>query len=104
MTTVLTVSQTQVATPGVAVEPANATGRLAPLFAGIWLFFLLNPLLEGWSRRDELRGVAGIVCTLAFAALYMSLWIRARADRHALLDPPPLSWTCLLYTSDAADE
>jgi len=76
-----------------AVEPVTATGRLAPLFAGIWLFFLLNPLLEGWSRRDELRGVAGILCTLAFAALYMSLWIRARADRHALLDAPPLSWT-----------
>jgi two-component system sensor histidine kinase DesK len=90
----LDVTSTQAAAPGVAVvEPPTATGRLAPLFAGVWLFFLLNPLLEGWSRRDELKGVAGIICTLAFAALYMSLWIRARADRHALIVAPPLSWT-----------
>ena len=35
----------------------GSTGRLGPVFAGIWLFFLLNPLLEGWAHRDELRGV-----------------------------------------------
>ncbi|MBZ5740291.1 sensor histidine kinase [Nocardioides mangrovi] len=68
-------------------------GRLGPLFAGIWLFFLLNPLLEGWSHRDEASGVVGIVATLAFAAAYMSLWLRARADRLRLIESPPLRFS-----------
>jgi len=66
-------------------------GRLGPLFAGIWLFFLLDPLVEGWQHRDEVRGVLGIVATLAFAATYMLLWARMRQDRIARLnDSPPL--------------
>ena len=56
MTTVLTVSQTQPVT-GPGVSTPGSTGRLGPVFAGIWLFFLVNPLLEGWAHRDELRGV-----------------------------------------------
>jgi two-component system sensor histidine kinase DesK len=67
--------------------------RLGPLFAGIWLFFLLDPLLEGWDHRDEARGVAGIVATLAFAATYMSLWFRVRQDRSRMAAQPPLSFT-----------
>ena len=39
-------------------------GRLGPFFAGVWLFFLVSPLLEGWAHRDELSGVLGIVVTL----------------------------------------
>jgi two-component system sensor histidine kinase DesK len=66
---------------------------MGPLFAAIWLFFLLNPLLEGWAHRDEARGVVGMASTLAFAAAYMSLWVRARADRQRLVDTPPLSWS-----------
>ena len=89
----LTVSKTQPVTPGPGVSTPGSTGRLGPLFAGIWLFFLLNPLLEGWAHRDELRGVLGMACTLAFAAVYMSLWVRARADRQRLIDTPPLSWS-----------
>ena len=91
MTTVLDVTQTQPVTPG--VDTPGSTGRMGPLFAGIWLFFLLNPLLEGWAHRDELSGVLGMVCTLAFAGVYMSLWVRARADRQRLVDTPPLSWS-----------
>jgi two-component system sensor histidine kinase DesK len=92
-TTVRSVSQTQPVTPVPGVSTPGSTGRLGPLFAGIWLFFLLNPLLEGWAHRDEKLGVLGIVCTLAFATVYMALWVRARADRQRLVDTPPLSWS-----------
>lgn len=92
MTTVLTVEEHETGTP-VRVEPeGGAPGRLGPLFAGIWLFFLLNPLLEGWAHRDEPRGVLGIVATVAFAAVYMTVWIRARADRQQLMRHPGLRW------------
>lgn len=57
------------------------TGRLGPWFALVWLFFLGDPLLTGWDRRDELAGVAAMVVTVAFAALYMLIWVRARRDR-----------------------
>jgi two-component system sensor histidine kinase DesK len=69
-------------------------GRLGPLFAGIWLFFLLDPIVQGWHHRDEVTGVLGIAATVAFAATYMTLWIRMRATRGAgpALDPP-LSFT-----------
>jgi two-component system sensor histidine kinase DesK len=78
--------QTGVVTP-------SPVGRLGPLFAGIWLFFLVNPLAEGWQHRDELRGVLGMVSTLAFAGVYMTLWWRARADRQRLIREPALSWS-----------
>jgi two-component system sensor histidine kinase DesK len=95
---VLTVSKTQPVTPGAGVSTPGvstpgSTGRLGPLFAGVWLFVLLNPLLEGWAHRDEVRGLVGMASTLAFAAVYMALWVRARADRQRLVDTPPLSWS-----------
>ncbi len=89
MTTVLTMSETR-PTPGVSTP---GSGRLGPLFAGIWLFFLANPLLEGWAHRDELRGLVGMASTIAFAGVYMALWVRARADRQRLVDTPPLRWS-----------
>ncbi len=59
--------------------------------AAIWLFFLANPLFEAWDHRDELRGVLGIVCVLAFAAVYLALWSRFRARRQRLvLETPTL--------------
>ena len=77
MTTVLTVTDTKPVEDGLDADPPTTVGRLGPLFAGIWLFFLLNPLLEGWARRDEVRGIVGMICTVAFAVVYMSLWVRA---------------------------
>ena len=47
MTNVRDVSQTKPVTPVPGVSTPGPTGRWGPLFAGIWLFFLLNPLLEG---------------------------------------------------------
>jgi two-component system sensor histidine kinase DesK len=91
VTTVLPVSGTEPVDREVGVTP-TPVGRLGPLFAGIWLFFLLNPLLEGWDRRDQLRGIVGMVTTVVFAATYMTLWWRFRSDRRKLIDSPPLSW------------
>jgi two-component system sensor histidine kinase DesK len=76
---------------GRAGSPSSAS-RLVPFFAGIWLFFLLNPLLEGWSRRDEVEGMLGIAGTIAFAAVYMTLWIRSRGEPRSLVEAPPMRW------------
>jgi two-component system, NarL family, sensor histidine kinase DesK len=65
-------------------------GRAGPVFAGIWLFFLVDPLLEGWQHRDEVAGIVGIVATVAFAAVYMWLWVRSRADRSRLIACPSI--------------
>jgi two-component system sensor histidine kinase DesK len=68
-------------------------GRFGPLFAGIWLFFLLDPLAQGWERRHELRGLVGMVATVAFAAVYMTLWIRMRRERARFNLDLPASFT-----------
>lgn len=62
--------------------------RLAPLLSGIWLFFLLEPIGEGWRTRDQLSGVLGILVTVAFGVAYMALWLRSRADRQKLIAHP----------------
>ena len=91
MTTLPAMSEprAEVAQPSQLAQP----GRLGPLFAAVWLFFLLDPLSTGWEHRDELTGVLGAVATIAFAVLYMALWIRMRTDRHRLVEEPPLRFT-----------
>ncbi|MFB9314804.1 sensor histidine kinase [Nocardioides plantarum] len=69
-------STTETEAPGVPVS------RAAPFLAGIWLFFLLEPLAEAWDDRDEPRGLLGIVTTLLFACVYLSLWLGARGGRE----------------------
>ncbi|WP_459984184.1 sensor histidine kinase [Nocardioides sp. AN3] len=81
--------QTQDSRPG---PRGQQVGRLGPLFAGVWLFFLLDPLAQGWEHRDELRGILGILATVAFAVGYMTLWVRMRADRTRAAIDPPLSF------------
>jgi two-component system sensor histidine kinase DesK len=49
--------------------------------AAIWLFFLVEPLREAARHLDSWRGPVGIVLTVAFAAVYLTMWIRLRADR-----------------------
>ncbi len=75
--------------PGAVVTPAGRAW-LGPWLASIWLFFLLNPLLEGWQRRDELAGLLGMVVTVAFAVLYMTVWLSSRDhDGRPLRRPSP---------------
>ncbi|MEO8851089.1 MAG: histidine kinase, partial [Allobranchiibius sp.] len=45
-------------------------------WAGIWLFFLLSPLLDSLRALDEPKGWVGSVAVLAFAALYLWHWIK----------------------------
>ena len=52
--------------------------RIGMFFVGIWALFLVEPLLEGWRHRGELRGWLGIACTLAFTAFYLSVFLRRR--------------------------
>ena len=56
-------------------------GRRGPWFAAIWLFFLVDPLRVGWADRDRVSGVVGLVVTLAFAVVYLQLWLRVRRLR-----------------------
>jgi two-component system, NarL family, sensor histidine kinase DesK len=85
-TTVAPVSHTGTTGP---LQAPRVVGRLGWAFAALWLFFLANPLLEGWAHRDSVRGVLGVVLTLAFAAVYMALWVRAREDRTRLVHVSP---------------
>jgi len=64
-------------------------GRYGPVLAGIWLFFLIDPLLAGVRADDHLRGWAGVLATLAFAGAYMSLWLRARIRLRTVGDFGP---------------
>jgi two-component system, NarL family, sensor histidine kinase DesK len=73
-------------------ERPQRLDRLGPLFAGIWLFFLVNPLLEGWSHRDEAAGVVGFLATIVFAAAYMTLWVKVRGERMRLVENPPTAF------------
>ncbi|MFC6045194.1 sensor histidine kinase [Nocardioides hankookensis] len=74
--------------PAPATGPSVRMARMTPLLSGIWLFFLLEPIGEGWRHRDELSGVLGILCTVLFGAVYMALWLRSRADRQRLMTQP----------------
>ena len=70
-----------------------AVDRFGVLFPSLWLFLLLDPLLEGWARREETRGVLGLVCTVAFAAVYLSLWLCSPEERRRLVRDSPLRWS-----------
>lgn len=61
------------------VAPGDVrAGRYGPVLAGVWLFFLIDPVLAGVREDNHVRGWAGVLAIVAFAAVYMSLWIRAR--------------------------
>ncbi|HEX3223901.1 MAG TPA: sensor histidine kinase [Nocardioides sp.] len=67
-------------TPGDADHPTGPR-RWGLVFAGIWLFYLLSPLSAAWAMRDEVRGWIGIVAIVAFATLYMSVFVAMRWRR-----------------------
>ncbi|WP_219996182.1 sensor histidine kinase [Nocardioides humi] len=76
-------------TPG-QVEPPRAMGRLGPMFAAIWLAFLLDPVRAAWTDLPAAHAWLGLVATLVFAATYLALWIAVRTDRARLVQVPPL--------------
>lgn len=53
-------------------------GRFGLFFIAIWTLFLLQPLHAGWQRRGEVSGWIGIVTTLLFAAVYLTIFARRR--------------------------
>lgn len=63
-------------------------GRWGPLFAAIWLVFLIDPVRVAWDLRGTAKGDIGLVTTLVFGALYLLIWIRLRADRARLVVRP----------------
>ncbi|WP_344732485.1 sensor histidine kinase [Nocardioides fonticola] len=81
------------ATAQAAAAERGAAGRIGPLFATIWLFYLGDPIHHAWQHRDQVAGVVGGVATVAFAAVYMTLWMRIRSDRTRLVRHPPASFS-----------
>ena len=80
-----------------AIPPTPPARRWGIVFAAIWLFFLADPMLEAWSERDTVAGVVGGLVTIAFAAVYMTIWFRLRRDRNDFTAPPSLgrAWAYL---------
>lgn len=76
---------------------STPTGRYGPWFALIWLFFLGDPLLAAWSRRDEVAGVAGLAVTVAFGVAYIVTWMRARQARWLADASAPRTEALTLY-------
>ena len=71
---------------GMSTTPADAEHRTGPrrwglAFAGIWLFYLLSPLSAAWAKRDQPMAWIGILATLAFAGIYMAVFLTMRWRR-----------------------
>jgi two-component system sensor histidine kinase DesK len=83
-----TVSTTAVPHDGDAVPVP--LGRLGPWMASIWLVFLAQPLAAAWSDLPSVRGIAGVLVTVAFGVLYLWLWVMLRTNRSRFVLRPPL--------------
>jgi two-component system, NarL family, sensor histidine kinase DesK len=72
-------------------------GRFGLFFIAIWTLFLLQPLSAAWDHRDQVSGWVGILGTLLFAAVYLTIFARRRIELraggvpHAALVPALLS-------------
>ncbi|MDQ6527027.1 histidine kinase [Nocardioides sp. LHD-245] len=75
-------------------------GRWGPLFAAIWLTFLVDPLRTAWGDLPAPRAWVGLSATALFAASYLALWVTLRSGRARLAMAPPvrvrLAWTLAL--------
>jgi two-component system, NarL family, sensor histidine kinase DesK len=56
--------------------------RWGVVMIGIWLFYLLSPLTAGWEHRGSVEGWVGMAATVAFAALYLTTFVRLRNRRR----------------------
>jgi two-component system sensor histidine kinase DesK len=63
--------------------------RWGLMFAAIWLFYLLSPLGAAWERHD-VRGWIGIVATLLFGAVYLTVFVLMRWRPTGAPFRPPL--------------
>ena len=66
--------------------PVHGGARWGPLFASIWLFFLLDPAREAVRRLPGTDGVLGLVATLAFAVVYVAYWAANQRRRRTRLE------------------
>lgn len=75
-------------------------GRLGPLFAGIWLVFLVDPARAAWTELPADHAWLGLLATVTFAAAYLALWVALRLGRARLSTTLPVSaqvgWTVVL--------
>lgn len=74
-------------------------GWIGPWLALVWLFFLGQPLAVAWQTRETTAGMVGLVATVVFAAVYMSVWLRFRARRGLLRIEPPVREAVLVLAS-----
>jgi two-component system sensor histidine kinase DesK len=84
------------ATASASLRPV---GRYGPWLALLWLFFLWRPLTDAWQTRDTAVGVVALVATVAFAAVYMSVWLRFRVHRPRTVLEPPLREAVLVLAA-----
>ncbi|RNL78886.1 sensor histidine kinase [Nocardioides marmorisolisilvae] len=68
-------------TSPIDLDPPPAAPLWGPVFALVWLFYLLNPLEDAWKQRDTVSGWVGIVATLAFAVVYAAMFLMLRWKR-----------------------
>ena len=66
--------------PGADVDRPIGPRRWGLVFAGIWLFYLFSAVTAAWDRHD-LRGWVGVVATVVFAALYLTVFVLMRWRR-----------------------
>ncbi len=64
---------------------------LGPWIAALWLLFLLSPFIEGLHHRSEPRGVATMVLSVAFAAVYIQVFLIGRRSMRGLAPEVPLA-------------
>jgi len=68
---------------------AGKASRVTLLLAGVWLVFMVEPIVSQWSRRDEASYWLAVVAFLAFAAVYLaSLMTHVRFRSQMVLDMP----------------
>lgn len=83
-------------TPAEQDRLRSGPGRWGVFFAGIWLFYLLDPV-EAGVDKGGVTGWLGVVVTLAFAVCYLGVFLELRNRRHpgqAFRVPmsPPARW------------
>lgn len=54
--------------------------RWAPLFAGIWLLYLVQPFSTAWDHRSTWHGWVGMAATVLFGLVYVGSFFLLRRD------------------------